>query len=94
MTILHMSWEIKQPSLISSQKHLLVQGQSSNLLRGRRSLLPPDLSTLLELSGGYGPGSITCSCLSFLQLVLGFLLFKVAFGKHFLDYFVTYAISL
>lgn len=41
-----------------------------------------------ELQDGHSDGRVTCSCLSLLQLVLGFLLLKIAFGKHFMVYFV------
>lgn len=44
----------------------------------------------LNSNSGNSPGSATCSCLSFLQLIFRLLLFKVAFGKCFMVYFVTY----
>lgn len=88
---------VKIAILVSPQKcdyfYLLVQGQGSNLSGRKRSLPPPELSHFsLNFNGGHNPGSVTCSWLSLLHLVLGPSLFKVAFGKHFVVYFVTCAI--
>lgn len=69
-------------------------------MRARRQLVRKSKSASsraqsLHLNSN-SPGSATCSCLSFLQLISGLLLFKIAFGKcfHGLLCTIPYAISL